>query len=369
LSPPPCSEGYLSRLYALYHQKYSLFDLDSKGVKIAYHAQFDEGMNNLPVDSVPPNVLYLQRAQDGLPIPPDTTELDFSSDRLHDIAKDATVKIICTDPTFGFDLGTDTASNRIYVSTFCNGTSASTLCSSPRAARCKPIGAFITAVNDAPVLTATDLRTVFQQLHPTSPAPSSFSLTLAPEPLPIRRDCVKALKELDLYDKFYPDPLDPDDDDTALTLSFDELLAIHALCTDTPLSDLVLPTIEDMDFAIQAISSHELTPAEHALGSFTCCKLQKLDTWPLWQAGEHKQIDQFWTLGMYGPPCRSPPGAIVLCPHWNYKVKSNGSRRSRKCCDGSLRAVPHLHAILETYSSCIKMPIFHLQCALTAAQN
>jgi hypothetical protein len=350
------------------------FDLESKRVKIAYHARFDEGMNDLPVDSVPPNVLYLQRAQDGLPIPSETTELtcplfDFSSDRFHDIAHDEIAKIICVDPTFGFDLGTDVTSNRVYISAIRDRTSASTLCSSPRAARRKYIGAFVTAINDEPVFTSTDIRRAFQQLRAISPTPSSFTITLAPKPLPTRCDRIKALRELDLYDHFYPDPLGFYDDDTAPTLSFDELLAIHALRTDTPLSDLILPTIEDMDFAIQAISSHELTAAEQALGSFTRRKLQTLDTWPLWQAGEHKQIDQFWTLGMYGAPCRPPPGAIVLRPHWNYKVKSNGSRRSRKCCDGSPRAVPDLHAILDTYSSCIEMPIFRLQCALAAAQN
>lgn len=39
------------------------YDPDSNFVKIAKHAQFNEGMNDLPATKIPPNVVHLQRSQ------------------------------------------------------------------------------------------------------------------------------------------------------------------------------------------------------------------------------------------------------------------------------------------------------------------
>ena len=41
------------------------FDLDTERVKIAKHAKFDEGMNDLPITELPPNTTYLQRSELG----------------------------------------------------------------------------------------------------------------------------------------------------------------------------------------------------------------------------------------------------------------------------------------------------------------
>jgi hypothetical protein len=57
----------------------------------------------------------------------------------------------CTDPTFGFHLATDTATNCAYISKIQPVASAENLFSSSRATHRKFIGAFITAVSDAPV--------------------------------------------------------------------------------------------------------------------------------------------------------------------------------------------------------------------------
>ena len=66
-----------------------------------------------------------------------------------------------------------------------------------------------------------------------------------------------------------PPPLSTgEDDDLKHTLAFKELLlAIDALCINNFLN-FELPTIEALDCAINAISSHDLTPAE-SLGAFT----------------------------------------------------------------------------------------------------
>ena len=47
------------------------YDVNTSRVKIATHARFDEGMNDLTIDAIPHNVQHLQRAEEGLPIEPD----------------------------------------------------------------------------------------------------------------------------------------------------------------------------------------------------------------------------------------------------------------------------------------------------------
>jgi hypothetical protein len=113
-------------------------------------------------------------------------------------------------------------------------------------------------------------------LHPQHPF-----LKLAPEPLPTCCNHIKALKELDLYEEFYPDTPVTNDDASKPTLSFDKLLVIHALFVDDNIP-FELPSITALDFTISVISLHNLTPAKKLLGAFTWCKLQKLDTCPLW---------------------------------------------------------------------------------------
>jgi hypothetical protein len=88
-----------------------------------------------------------------------------------------------------------------------------------------------------------------------------------------------------------------------------------------------------------------------------------------WHAAKRTQLNQFHELGMYGKPCYPPPGAITLSPHWQYRIKTSDKRRSRNYCDGSPRAAPKLHALAETYASCVEQPVSCLFFALAAALN
>jgi hypothetical protein len=126
---------------------------------------------------------------------------------------------------------------------------------------------------------------------------------------------------------------------------------------------------DEFEVIIHAIQSHAITPEEQALGSFTRRKLQKLETWPEWVAGEQKQLDHFHQLEMFGEPVPKPPGAIVMRPHWQYQLKRDGTRRSRNCCDGSKKSAPILHAIANTYSSCVEQPIQRMFFALAASRG
>ena len=97
-----------------------------------------------------------------------------------------------------------------------------------------------------------------------------------------------------------------------------------------------------------------------SIGSFTCRKLQQLDTWPEWKQGEISQLDKMDKLGMYGKPCKAPRKAVILCPNWQYHLKHSCDCRSYNCCDRSQRATPALHALNSIYSSCVNQPVQRL---------
>jgi hypothetical protein len=164
-------------------------------------------------------------------------------------------------------------------------------------------------------------------------------------------------------------PNDPADDDCTPTLTVADVRHIAAIRhPDLDFSEQSISAAE-IQVIIHAIQSQAITPAEQALGRFTRRKLKKLDTWPLWLEGERKQLDQFVALRMYGKPVPRPKNAIVLRPHWQYSIKSDGTRRSRNCCDGSPRAAPVLHGIASTYSSCVEQPVQRMFFALAAQMN
>ena len=76
------------------------FDVGTKRVKIATHVRFDEGMNDLPFESIPPNVQHLQRVDDGKLLAAETevTSADEFQFYLHPFANlvSKTLKKSCT---------------------------------------------------------------------------------------------------------------------------------------------------------------------------------------------------------------------------------------------------------------------------------
>ena len=193
-----------------------------------------------------------------------------------------------------------------------------------------------------------------------------FEVEFAPEKRLNAAQLRKALLEHD-HDLFSPEaPLDDDELTPELDVASIRAIATH-LHPDLDFSESSISNA-DVGLCINALQSRNMTDEEEALGSFTRNKLKRLSTWPEWQAGEFQQLDRFHALQMYGAPVPRPtdPNAIILRPHWQYKVKSDGKRRSRNCCDGSPRAAPVLHGIASTYSSCVEQPIQRLFFALSA---
>ena len=344
------------------------FDPNTQRVKIAKHVRFDEGMNDLPFEDIPPNVQHLQRIQMGVPIPAETedTTIDefafFTNPFSNTITKKA--KVQCQNPTLGITVGTDALLNRAYISDIKQNSSAARLFSSYKATCNKIRGAYIVKINDSPIFTQEDALTALNTISTSDD--KTFSIELAPEKKLDTRLLRKALLEQQPH-VFRPDaPTDPED---VPEISYADIRHIAAL--QHPELDFSERSItpEEAQVVINAINSHAITPEEQELGRLTRHKLKKLSTWPEWRKGEHKQLDQFALSGMYGEPQPRPKKAIVLRPHWRYTVKRDGTRRSRNCCDGSVRANPSLHKFALTYSSCVEQPVQRLFFALSAHMN
>ena len=142
------------------------------------------------------------------------------------------------------------------------------------------------------------------------------------------------------------------DEEHVHQLSIEDIQNISAMRHPDVSFDQIDLTTDEARFAMNhAISSQAVTAEEASVGNFTRRKLKKLNTWPSWEAGEHKQLNHFENLQMHGKPVARPEDAIVLRPHWQCQIKRDGARRSRNCCDGSPRSAPALKGIASTCSS------------------
>ena len=318
------------------------YDLATKNIKLASHARFDEGMNDLP--SLPPNAEYLTRAQRGsvsaedIAIP--ALDLDITQNPFS-VLQTEEPPVVCEHPTFGFDVSQCDHRHWAYVSGVVPSSTATWI----RHARRRYLGAYIVSIDGQPVFDAADALAAFA--HARGRDLATLKLVLAPE---------------------RADPLKEDHDPIYLGLNI--IWSVTAIMSEMGERDASLLeswSDDELQLAIAAVSSTvHSTAAERALGSFTRRKLKNLDTWGQWRASEHKQLDKMATNGMYGEPCFAPRDAIVLRQHWSYTIKANGDRYARNCCDGSRRAAPELRAAAQTYASCIEQPcqrVFFALCA------
>ena len=100
-------------------------------------------------------------------------------------------------------------------------------------------------------------------------------------------------------------------------LAIGSLRAISALRSGMDFSEESIPT-DIMLTVINSITSQAITPAEQALGKFTRRKMENMDTCNDWEAGEHKQLNQFHDLQMFGEHMARPleENAVILQSHW-----------------------------------------------------
>ena len=404
------------------------YDVETNRVKIAFHARFDEGMNDLPFAELPPNVQHLQRTDEDQPFPIEPTEVDASSfdfyvepfaDVLHQrIQATASNR----DPLFGLTLATDDLLKRTMVTAVKANSPVARLFRTHKAAKSKLIGSYIMSVNHDRVFslasTTSALRKCFDQ--GVYDIPITFALGKKLTKAQLRRETneyglfapttkwddanedddipflerhaiskIKA-KFAKLTRRAIADnknqeglrmkvqkQLAPTEDDLALVIPTIDLHSLRAITKLHKAENEQLPldpstvTDELIMAVINAINSKATTPEEQAIGHFTRRKLKKLATWKEWEAGERKQLDQFADLQMFGDPILPPndPRTIILRPHWQYHIKRDGTRRARQCCNGSKYAAPLLHALAMTYSSCVEHPIQRLFFAIAAEKN
>lgn len=382
------------------------YDVNTERVKIASHGRFDEGFNDLPIESIPPNVQQLTRSAFGKRYKKDPKELtscdlQFYLEPFAEVVK-KNINRSCEHPQVGMQLATDPLYQRVYVSDFEKGNSSDKICSSYKATCRKFRGAFITEIQGTPIFSEEDALNRLQELK--EQGVRKFSISFAPERKLDTKTFRRNMNEYHLFapnTKGFPKRSSSKDEDTeagrvAMTLDNLQLNTLGCLvptedCFEEHVVPLNIETIRaissvkfgsDMDedevptevlnTAIHTLSSKSMTPEEEALGAFTRSKLKKLQTWEEWATAERKQIDQFHDLGMYGnaiAPEAMLPNAVVLRPHWQYAVKRDGTRRSRQCCDGSERAAPKLRQMVSTWSSCVELPIQRLFLGIAASKS
>lgn len=331
------------------------YDIVTNLVKDATHCRFDEGMNDLA--EPPPMVKHLRNLNRGS-IDADKIDISSSSLEISDNPFEALttliIPVICDLSSLGFEIATCDKRYRGYISGILPSSTAARI----RHVRKEHIGSFIVSVNQTPTFSAEDILAALSDVA-SNPSITELCIVLAPE----KHDSMCLSSE-------------------PLSLSIDQLLCVNSILHGSGESEATIPSPsspsqlwtesllpDETSFIIRSLNTASYgTPAEQALGSFTRRKLKKLPNWDEWRSSEHKQLDGFKKLDMYGEPCFAPKGASVLRQHWQYMLKVGGDRKARNCCDGSSMS-PEILKLANTYSSCIEHPIMRIFFALCAKEN
>jgi hypothetical protein len=346
------------------HRNVLYYDIDTNTVKWTQHVKFDEGMNDLPVADRPPNVKMLLDAAGKRPLLPEEAEIDFAaypsidftSCPFSDVLQYEVARGTSTDPNLGFEFADCDYRLRAYISQL----KPSRRKGLSKTLAASLIGSYVVAVNGQPVRSVKDVLAHLSRLMGVP----HVEFTLAPEKkaeidrrpphLSLRLNDLRHICALQFGSGENSGSIQADIDD------------MHEDCSDALLSEL-LQTAE----ADRAASPGHLpaTPEEIALPSLTRRRLMKLSTWPLWHKAFTKQLDDHAKENVLGDPCAAPRGAIILRGQWASVIKIDGKRKARLCADGSKKAQPRLHKLLQTYSSCIETPCMRLFFALAAAEG
>jgi hypothetical protein len=182
------------------------YDVESERMKIASHCVFDEGFNDVPVKTLPPNVEHILRSTDKNECPtvdPDPIAHTDLESYVYPIAEKeiviATIPDNNTDPTFGFQLGTDELYHRVYVKEIAAKSCASNIFNNLKASRKRLRGVFITHLNGSPVFSEADVILQLQSIQ--DQGVKEFSITFALE----KKISGKKLKQaMDNYHRFSP---------------------------------------------------------------------------------------------------------------------------------------------------------------------
>jgi len=137
-------------------------------------------------------------------------------------------------------------------------------------------------------------------------------------------------------------------------------------------SFLDLLTTDHVHFVVNHLQSSTMTNEEWALPKLTRCHLRTLANWTQWDAACDKQLEAHYTAGAFLDPIpclEHVPGSHlnILCIHWTFAIKDDGTRKACTTMDGSKCAAPWLHVAIKTYALCVGQSSMKLFFAISAA--
>jgi len=145
------------------------YDTETHVVKIAKHVCFDEGMNDLPPNLMPPNVVHLQRTQNGEPLPVDTEETSVDQFTFHlnpfSYAMVKGVQVTDDDPSYGRMLASDELNHRAYVTDVKENSAADKLYATHKSTLKNVKGAYLVGINRKRVFGKDDAISMLRQLY------------------------------------------------------------------------------------------------------------------------------------------------------------------------------------------------------------
>ena len=96
--------------------------------------------------------------------------------------------------------------------------------------------------------------------------------------------------------------------------------------------------------------------------------LMKQKDWLDWKMSEFKQLDQYEQQQMFGSPEPRPISANILHLLWTYLVKSDGTKKSRCCCNGNPGKKGSI-TLAQTYAACVEQPAQRIYWAIVAVMG
>jgi hypothetical protein len=342
------------------------YDLATNTVKPAQHAVFDEAMSDIPLEKRSFNARLLNAGGDVASVDLvdvssiypdlDVTRSPFTGFNTLTFPLD-----LASETPLGFSIAECARLKRGFLESISVPPIGRTL----RATRKHFAHSYVVSVNGTPVFSPVDVNTVIETLRNSRAPPSTVEVVLAPE------------RKAEFDDR--PSPLH---------LRISDLRRVHALQhaeSDLPshmraavselYDDLDPTTVADImsqvEYSIGRLQTDAMTDEERKLTSFTRGRLKKLSNWDAWDAAHDSQLDGHFDSTTIGKAIKRPPPVNgrppnVLRVHWANAVKTDGTRKSRACLDGSKRAAPWLRDVAQTYASCIEQPCMRLFFALSA---
>jgi len=252
------------------------YDTETHVVKIAKHVRFDEGMNDLPPDLAPPNVVHLQRTQNGETLPAQVEETSVNQFTFHLNPFSYTmvkgVQVTDDDSSYGLTLASDELNHQAYVIDVKENNTADKMYATHKLTLKNVKGAYLVGINGKRVFGKDDAISMLRQLY--DERAKNLQLELAIERKLSSAETWRAVAEHNIME-----PSAVPDVDHQHQLSLADVRCISAIrYPHLDFSESSLST-KEMEMVIQAIQSQAITPVEQAIGRFTKRKLRSLSTW------------------------------------------------------------------------------------------